>query len=429
MRDNKLYTPVGVRDILFKECDIKRYVSHQIGEVFRSFGYEQVETPTFEYMEVFSDEKLGGTKQKEMYRFFDRDGSILALRTDMTPPIARIAATCFEKKHLPMRFSYFGNVFRYNEEYQGKQREFYQAGIELLGVDQADADAEVIAVAIQSLLKAGLCHFQIIVGNVEFFKGILEETALPDDICKELQIRVGYRDYVSVEKIVTQYTMEQNIRQLFIDLPKLMGTLEVLEYAEKLTKNIRAVKAIKRLKYLYTILQYYGLEKYVSFDLGMVGQLNYYTGIIFRGYADGSGYSILSGGRYDNLVEQYGEDMPAVGMVLKLNEVLSALQKQCVTIEQKKAKTLIAFTEKGRQKAIEIAGIYRQSGMYIEMSLLGEDISKNMHYAESKQMSHVLYFIDSENMKVISLADEMGGFTVDIAVSELILPNVEEEKQ
>ena len=179
---------------------------------------------------------------------------------------------------------------------------------------------------------------------------------------------------------------------------------------------------------MYTILQYYGLEKYVSFDLGMVGQLNYYTGIIFRGYADGSGYSILSGGRYDNLVSQYGEDMPAVGMVLKLNEVLSALQKQCVTIEQKKAKTLIAFTEKGRQKAIEIALIYRQSGMYIEMSLLGDDISKNMHYAESKQMSHVLYFIDSENMKVISLADEMGGFTVDIAVSELILPNVEEEK-
>ena len=133
MRDNKLYTPVGVRDILFNECDIKRYVSHEIGEVFRSFGYQQVETPTFEYMEVFSDEKLGATKQKEMYRFFDRDGSILALRTDMTPPIARIVATCFEKKHLPMRFSYFGNVFRYNEEYQGKQREFYQAGIELLG--------------------------------------------------------------------------------------------------------------------------------------------------------------------------------------------------------------------------------------------------------------------------------------------------------
>lgn len=98
MRDNKLYTPVGVRDILFNECDIKRYVSHEIGEVFRSFGYQQVETPTFEYMEVFSDEKLGATKQKEMYRFFDRDGSILALRTDMTPPIARIVATCFEKK-------------------------------------------------------------------------------------------------------------------------------------------------------------------------------------------------------------------------------------------------------------------------------------------------------------------------------------------
>lgn len=430
MRDNKLYTPVGVRDILFRECDYKRQISHKIGEIFRCFGYEQVETPTFEYMEVFSDEKLGGTKQKEMIRFFDKDGSTLALRTDMTPPIARIVSTSFaDKKEEPMRLSYFGNTFRYNEEYQGKQREFYQAGIELLGIDSAYADGEVLAVAVNSLLAAGLSDFQIIVGNVAFFKGILEETGLNDDICKELQMRIGYRDYVSAEEIVTKYDMPQNVRQLFIELPKLAGTLEVLEYAKALTKNERALKAIERLQNLYQILQYYHIAEYVTFDLGMVGQLNYYTGIIFRGYVDNSGYSILSGGRYDNLVAQYGTDMPAVGMVLKLNEVLSAVQKQCVAIEEKKAKTLIAFAVEGARKAIEIANIYRKSGMYVEMSLLGENLQKNIAYAEKKNMTHVLYFIDSENMKVVSLADEMGGFTVDIPISELILPNVEEEEQ
>lgn len=429
MRDNKLYTPVGVRDILFQECDYKRHISHNIGEIFRCFGYQQVETPTFEYMEVFSDEKLGGTKPKEMIRFFDRDGSTLALRTDMTPPIARIASTSFtDTKDEPMRFSYFGNTFRYNEEYQGKQREFYQAGIELLGIDSADADGEVLAVAIKSLLKAGLSHFQIIVGNVAFFKGILEETGLSDEICQELQMRIGYRDYVSAEEIVTQHNMPQNIRQLFIELPKLVGTLEVLDYAKGLTKNEKAIKAISRLQNLYQILQYYGIAEYVTFDLGMVGQLNYYTGIIFRGYVDDSGYSILSGGRYDNLVAQYGTDMPAVGMVLKLNEILAAVQKQGVIIEEQKVKTLIAFTQTGRQKAIEIANIYRKSGMYVEMSLLGQELQKNIAYAESKNMTHVLYFIDSKNMKVVSLADEMGGFTVDIPVSELILPKVEEEK-
>ncbi|NDO47617.1 ATP phosphoribosyltransferase regulatory subunit [Clostridium sp. MD294] len=430
MRDNKLYTPVGVKDMLFKECDIKRNVTHKIGEIFRRFGYEQVETPTFEYMEVFSDEKLGGTKPKEMFRFFDRDGSTLALRTDMTPPIARIASTNFaDKKEEAMRFSYFGNTFRYNEQYQGKQREFYQAGVELLGIDNADADGEVLAVAINSLLEAGLSDFRIIVGNVAFFKGILQETLLSEQICKELQMRVAYRDYVSVEEIVTKYDMPENSRQLFIELPKLVGTLEVLAYAKRLTKNKMAKRAISRLQELYHILRYYNMEEYVTFDLGMVGQLNYYTGIIFRGYVDNSGYSILSGGRYDNLVAQYGTDMPAVGMVLKLNEILFAMQKQCVVIEEKKAKTLVAFSEQGRQTAIQIANTYRRSGMYVEMSLLGEDVAKNMAYAQSKQMSHVLYFVDSDIVKVISLADEIGGFTVEIAVSELILPNVKEEQQ
>ena len=135
------------------------------------------------------------------------------------------------------------------------------------------------------------------------------------------------------------------------------------------------------------------MEQYVTFDLGMVGQLHYYTGIIFRGYADGSGYSILSGGRYDNLVAQYGVAMPAVGMALKLNEVLLAIQKQEIVIEYQKAKTLIAFTQKGIKKAVEIANIYRESGMYIEMSLLGEDIAKNMAYAEKKEMTHVYMWI------------------------------------
>ncbi len=430
MRDNKLYTPVGVRDILFEECNYKKHILQEIDKIFRCFAYQQVETPTFEYMEVFSDEKLGGTKQKEMVRFFDRDGSILALRTDMTPPIARIASTSFaDKKNEPMRFSYFGNTFRYNEEYQGKQREFAQAGIELLGVDNSDADAEVIAVAVNSILATGLSHFQVIVGNVEFLKGILEETGLEKDICNQLQMYIANRDYVAAEKIVTEYHIPKNIKKIFIDLPKLVGTLEVLEYVNTLTQNQTAKKAISRLQELYQRLCYYGMEQYVTFDLGMVGQLHYYTGIIFRGYADGSGYSILSGGRYDNLVAQYGVAMPAVGMALKLNEVLLAIQKQEIVIEYQKAKTLIAFTQKGIKKAVEIANIYRESGMYIEMSLLGEDIAKNMAYAEKKEMTHILYFIDDISMKVISLADEMGGFTVEIPITELILPKAEGEKQ
>ncbi len=428
MRNNKLHTPVGVRDLLFDECAVKTELSERIRTVFCRFGYYQVESPTFEYIEVFSDEKLGSTKPVQMYKFFDRDGSTLALRSDMTPPIARIAATSFNQSSYPLRFSYFGNVFKYNENYHGKLREFAQAGVELLGVNSVDADGEVLAVAVNSLLSTGITDFKITIGDVAFFKGILEETGLPEEVCKELQEKIGERDFVGAENIVTSHEMPENISRLFIELPKLVGALHVLAYAKRLTKNRQARQAISRLQDLYQVLRYYHIENYVSFDLGMVNQLNYYTGIIFRGYTYDSGYTIVDGGRYDNLVKQYGCPMPAVGFGLKISEIVSVVLKKEIDVPVQTAKTLVAYKEEGRCTAFEIANEYRRGGMCVETSLLGDDIAKNMEYAQSKGMTHILYFMDSINMKVISLSDEMGGFTVDITVDELIRPGNEGEQ-
>ncbi len=425
MRDNKLHTPVGVRDLLYDECAFKTEISERIREIFRCFGYQQVESPTFEYIEVFSDEKLGSTKPEQMYRFFDRDGSTLALRSDMTPPIARIAATSYYQTPYPLRFSYFGNAFKYNEDYQGKLREFAQAGVELLGVNSSDADAEIVAVAVNSLLAAGIENFKITIGDVEFFKGILEETGLQEEICQELQYCIGNRDYVRSEQIVRAYSMPENIQKLFIELPNLVGSLSILAYAKRLTKNRKAKQAISRLQDLFQLLRNYNIEEYVSFDLGMVNQLNYYTGIIFRGYTYESGYPIVAGGRYDHLVEQYGAGMPAVGFSLKISEIVSAAMKNSFTIPVKTPKTLVAYTEAGKATACQIANEYRKDGMYVENSLLGEDLEENMAYAKEKNMSHVLYFMDSVQVKVISLADEVGGFTVEVTVDELIRPGKE----
>ena len=428
MRDNKLHTPVGVRDVLCEECAIKTDITEKIRENFRCYGYQQVESPTFEYIEVFSDEKLGSTKPEQMYRFFDRDGSTLALRSDMTPPIARIAATSYYQTPYPLRFSYFGNAFKYNEDYQGKLREFAQAGVELLGVNSSDADAEVIAVAVNSLLAAGIQNFKITIGDVEFFKGILEETGLPEEICKKLQQSIGNRDYVKSEEIVRAYSMPENIQKLFIELPNLVGSLDILTYAKRLTKNRNAKQAISRLQDLYQLLRNHEVEEYISFDLGMVNQLNYYTGIIFRGYTYDSGYPIVAGGRYDHLVEHYGAGMPAVGFSLKINELVSAVMKHSVSVPEKSPKTLVAYTDAGKAAACQIANEYRRDGMYVENSLLGEDMEENMAYAKEKNMSHVLYFVDAVQVKVISLADEMGGFTVDVTVDELIRPGKEEKQ-
>lgn len=428
MRDNKLHTPVGVRDVLEQECAVKKEISKRVEEIFHCYGYCEVESPMFEYIEVFSDEKRGSTNPRFMYKFFDRDGSTLALRSDMTPPIARIAATAYSQKDVPLRFCYFGNAFRYNENYQGKMREFTQAGVELIGVNSVEADAEMLSVAVNGLLSIGITDFKITVGDVAFFKGILEETGLPEEICKELQNKIALRDYVAVEEIITKNEMPENIQKIFIELPKLVGTLDVLAYVKKLSKNSSARRALSRLQDLFQVLKAYHIEQYITFDLGMVNQLNYYTGIIFRGYTYGSGYSIVDGGRYDNLVEQYGVKMPAVGFVLKLSEIVSIVMRNKMDIPVKTTKTLIAYTQTGMTTAIETANTYRRSGMYVETSLLGDDIEKNTAYARKKNMTHVLYFIDTINLKVISLADEMGGFTVDVTVDELIMPKEEEQK-
>lgn len=426
MRDNKLHTPVGVRDILEQECAVKKEISKRVEKVFRCYGYCEVESPTFEYIEVFSDEKRGSTNPRFMYKFFDRDGSTLALRSDITPPIARIAATAYAKKHIPLRFCYFGNAFRYNENYQGKMREFSQAGVELMGVNSIEADAEIISIAVNGLLSIGITDFKITIGDVAFFKGILEETGLPQEICKQLQNKIAMRDYVAAEEIVTKNHMPENIRKIFIELPKLVGCLDVLAYVKKLSKNNQVRRALSRLQDLFQVLKAYHIEQYVTFDLGMINQLNYYTGIIFRGYTYGSGYSIVDGGRYDNLVGQYGVEMPAVGFALKLSEIVSIVTRSKINIPVKTAETLVSYTQAGMTTAIDTANTYRRSGMYVETSLLGEDIEKNIRYAQSKNMTHVLYFIDNIHLKVISLADEIGGFTVDITIDELVMPKEEQ---
>ncbi len=427
MRDNRLHTPVGVRDLLPEECAVKEEVSERIRKIFHCYGYKEVQSPLLEYIEVFSDEKRGSTNPKQMYRFFDRDGSVLGLRSDMTPPIARIAATAYAGERDPLRFFYFGNVFKYNEEYQGKSREMYQAGIELMGADSVEADAEVLSVAVNSLLSTGITDFKITIGQVLFFKGILEETGLDEETCRKLQDTIAQRDYVAAEEIISQNEMPENSRTLFIELPNLVGSLNVLAYAKRLTKNREAKRALSRLQDLYQILRQYNIEDYVSFDLGMVNKLNYYTGIIFRGYTYGTGYTIVDGGRYDNLVEQYGMRTPAVGFGLKLNEIFSALDRQKIEIPVPCAKTLVAYSQQGMRQAITCANIYRRSGMQVELSLIGDSVEENMDYAKRHAMSHVLYFMDDINLKVISLADEMGGFTVDITVDELILPGEEEK--
>lgn len=414
MKNNKLHTPEGVHDLVPFDCSLKLDIEKKINKVFKRYGYNNIETPTFEYYEVFSDESV---LPEQMYKFFDRDGSILALRADMTPPIARVVATSYKIEDLPLRFCYTGKAFRYNEIYQGKLREFSQAGIELIGVNSEDADAEIIAIAVNSILATGLEDFRIDIGQVDFFKGILEEAGFDENTGIQVQNMIDKKDYIGLEEILEDTKISDNLKNIFLDLPKLVGSIDILKITKELITNNRALAAVEKLESLYTIFQEYGIEKYISFDLGMITHINYYTGIIFRGYTYGTGFSILDGGRYDKLIQKFGVDTPAVGFGIRINEILSAFERQNIKNDTYGQCTLLAYTKEGRKSALAIADELRSTGVDIENSLIGEDITRNIEYATVKKMGGLLYFLDSERVDIINVQT---GERIETTVSEII---------
>lgn len=390
MINNRLHTTAGVKDYLPAECALKNDIEKKVRAVFDSYNYKCVITPMFEYMEVY--EGTGSVDAKRMYKFVDRDGSILALRPDVTPAIARIAATACDEADLPFRFSYVGNAFRYNESYQGKLREFTQAGIELIGVNSIEADAEAVSVAINSLLAVGIDDFRIDIADVDFLKGVLEEAELGTELSEEIIDSVIDKNYVGVCEIVNNLDMSDKLKQLFNDLPLLIGEIDVLDTAKSLVNNKKSINAIEYMRRLYNLLDACGYAKYISFDLSVTGHFDYYTGIVFRAYTRGTGFSVIDGGRYDRLVDNYGASYPAVGLAVKVNDIMSVLEGRNDYGATSSAEYLTVFNEEGRTAAMKEADRLRKEGKTVEMGLLGFDVTGSVAYARKNGIKKVLCF-------------------------------------
>jgi len=404
INNHLLHTPDGVKDYMPSDYAAKASVEHRLETVFQGHGYARVSSPMFEYADVF-DEK-GSVTQTSIYKFIDRDGSVLALRSDMTPQIARMVTTLCRPEDVPLRFCYVENAFRYNESYQGKLKEFTQAGVELIGVHTDEASAEIIALAVSSLLAVGLKDFRIDIGQVQFFQGILEEGGFDEAGSRFMRQSIIKRDYVAVEKAASKADIPENVRTVLSELPLLIGGAEVLQTARGLTQNASALEALANLENIYHILCDYGMERYISFDLSMVGHLDYYTGIIFRGYAYGTGSSVIDGGRYDHLSMHFGANFPSVGFAIKIGVLVDALTEQSGTPAQENgsADTLLAYTKEGQKAALAAATELRAQGLRIENSLVGGDICANEAYARARGMGGVLFFEDADFVTVIDVA-------------------------
>ena len=366
------HTPEGVRDIYNGECSQKHHLQTEIRKVFDSYGYEEIETPSFEYFEVFSRE-VGTIPSKDLYKFFDREGNTLVLRPDFTPSVSRACATYFNPEHQVITLSYTGNTFINNSSYQGRLKETTQMGVERSGDDSAEADAELLAMTVECLLKAGLKEFQVSVGQVDYFKSLLQDANLDIEEEENLRSLISQKNYFGVEDLVRSQNIPESLEKAFLELPHLFGSSEVLQKARSLTDNICAIKAVERLEEIYEILKIYGYEKYVSFDFGMLSKFQYYTGIIFQAYTYGTGEPVVKGGRYNNLLKHFGKPAASIGFGITVDNLLMALSRQKISLPEKKSPVILTYTEANRREAILEAQKLRNEGTAVALRREKED--------------------------------------------------------
>ena len=399
-----LHTPEGVRDIYNEECAVKLALQNRLHRVLHLYGYHDIQTPTFEFFDVFRKE-IGTIPSRELYKFFDREGNTLVLRPDITPQIARVAATLLGDEGIPSRLCYVGNTFVNFSSYQGRLREHTQLGAELLGIDSPEADAEMLALVVECLLESGLKEFQINVGNVDFFQSMIEDAQVDEDTEERLRELLNNRNYFGVDELMEEAEVKRSAREGFAALSGFVGGVEILDEAKRVAPNSKALKALKRLERIYQILCAYHVEEYISFDLSMSGLYGYYTGIIFRAYTFGTGDAIVKGGRYDHLIEKFGKEAASIGFAIVLDELMSALGRQHIEVSRPRTGTLLLYDEERERDAILLAAEFRSKNKNTEMMKKEDSHSLEYYasYGKRNQAGSLLYLQNTSQIRMMNL--------------------------
>ena len=322
-----VHTPEGVRDSYGPEYQLQLTVTDSIRRTMKSYGFEDLKTPTFEFFDVFSSQ-IGTTPSRELYKFFDKEGNTLVLRPDFTPSVARCTAKYYAEESRPIRFCYQGSAFSNTSDLQGKLKESTQAGAELMNDPSVYADAEMIALLTECLQAAGLSRFQITVGNVEYFRGLCEAAGIGEETEEELREYISGKNYFAAEDLLRSEEIAPEYRELFLQITNYRKNDAELQEVLDRTKNPGARRALERLISLHLLLNEYGVEKFVSYDLSLLSKYHYYTGVIFKGYTYGVGEAIASGGRYDRLLSHFGKDAAAIGFMIPVDILLEAMKRQ-----------------------------------------------------------------------------------------------------
>ena len=390
--------PYGVRDLFFEDAAGLAALGDTWREIFARWGYTQVITPTYEHYDVLL-RGYGADQEADLYRVLDREGAVLALRPDITTQVARLAGAKLADEPRPLRFSYFTNVFRYDEPQAGRQREFFQAGVELIGAATAQADAEVIEVCVECLLAAGLRDFQLNLGHMGIFRGLVSGLDLRPGQGASLRRAIDRKDTATLARLLAEDSVNAGAAALLQALPSLCGGPEMLDRAAALVADMprnaglpaeasSVSAALDHLRALLGLLQAHGVAQHVILDLGEVRGMGYYTGMNFEGFVAGLAYPICSGGRYDNLVGLYGAPSPAVGFALGVERVQMALERQGCPPPSVAADLLVSAA--AAEKARVAIGSARAAGTRVAVDPLLASDDDLISYARGRGIRRVL---------------------------------------
>jgi ATP phosphoribosyltransferase regulatory subunit len=322
----KTLIPKGVATFLPEGVLLRRQIERAIFSVFFKADYQEVITPLFEYAETFS-KTSGEESLHHAYQFVDRaTGRMMVLRPDVTPQIARMAATLLADRKRPLRLCYSANLFRHEEEHAGQEREIFQMGAEQIGLSGAEADAEMIALAIDVLQTLRIQSFKIVLGQAAFTRGILSPLETQPVLLRALLSCISRKESSRLETLLKETQVETKTRKQILALPHLFGRNDLFKRAAAITDAPVCKAALKQLAEVYRLLVQKGMQKHLLIDLGEVRGFDYYTGTIFEVFAESVGVALGGGGRYDHLLEKFGPAAPSIGFALNIERVQQAYE-------------------------------------------------------------------------------------------------------
>jgi len=385
--------PIGFRDILPEIASKKRVMENKLQALFSKWGYQEMQTTTLEYIDVVG--KASAISDNKMFKLLDRQGNTLVLRPDMTAPIARAVSSVIRDQEWPIRISYHSNVFRAQEHEAGRAAEFFQSGIELIGEGVPDADAEILALAIESLKKLEIGNFRLVIGHTSYLNGILEEWVNEKQTRESLRLFLTERNVVGYRELVKENINNQQAKDALLALLNLQGDASILEVASSNTNSQLAKQSVEECLAVYNLLKMYGVEEHISFDFTFVPHLEYYTGMVFEGTVEEIGFPVCSGGRYNSLLDAFDNPKAATGFALNIDRILDVSKIDSLTTNKLKVIYNIEHQEEALSYVVKLRS---ESDNIVETHRVEYEEDKRMfvNQAEEQNDTEYLFFLGEE---------------------------------